>query len=130
MSLLVLATVTADGRPIAGPVDGIFYRGAFHFGTSPDAVRARHIRARPQVSATHLPREEFAVTVHGRAVPVDIRAAEGVGLRETLLEIYVPRYGDEWEQFIDPPDSERRRSTSASTADKMFSFQMVGEPSL
>ena len=40
MCLLVVATVTADGRPIAGPVDGIFYRGAFHFGTSPDAIRA------------------------------------------------------------------------------------------
>jgi nitroimidazol reductase NimA-like FMN-containing flavoprotein (pyridoxamine 5'-phosphate oxidase superfamily) len=130
MTLLVLATVTADGRPIAGPIDGIFYRGAFHFGTSPHAVRARHIRARPHVSATHLPREEFAVTVHGRAVPVDIRAAEGVGLRETLLEIYVPRYGDEWEQFIDPPDSEEAPVYFRIDADKMFSFQMVGDPSL
>ena len=27
MCLLVLATVTADRRPIAGPVDGVFYRG-------------------------------------------------------------------------------------------------------
>lgn len=130
MTLLVLATVTADGRPIAGPIDGIFYRGAFHFGTAPNAVRARHIRARPQVSATHLPREEFAVTVHGRAVPVDIRAAEGVGLRETLLEIYVPRYGDEWEQFIDPPDRDEAPVYFRIDADKMFSFQMVGEPSL
>jgi nitroimidazol reductase NimA-like FMN-containing flavoprotein (pyridoxamine 5'-phosphate oxidase superfamily) len=130
MTLLVLATVTADGRPIAGPIDGIFYRGAFHFGTAPNAVRARHIRARPQVSATHLPREEFAVTVHGRAVPVDIRAAEGAGLRETLLEIYVPRYGDGWEQFIDPPDGEDAPVYFRIEADKMFSFQMVGEPSL
>jgi nitroimidazol reductase NimA-like FMN-containing flavoprotein (pyridoxamine 5'-phosphate oxidase superfamily) len=130
MSLLVLATVTADGRPIAGPVDGIFYRGAFHFGTAPNAVRARHIRARPQVSATHLPREEFAVTVHGRAVPVDIRTAEGAGLRETLLEVYVPRYGEAWEQFIDPPDGGDAPVYFRIEADKMFSFQMVGEPSL
>jgi hypothetical protein len=28
MCLLALATVTADGRPVVGPVDGIFYRGA------------------------------------------------------------------------------------------------------
>ena len=34
-----LATVSADGRPIVGPVDGVFYRGAFHFGSSPDSVR-------------------------------------------------------------------------------------------
>ncbi|HWM64243.1 MAG TPA: pyridoxamine 5'-phosphate oxidase family protein [Solirubrobacterales bacterium] len=56
MCLLALATVTADGRPVVGPVDGIFYRGAFHFGSSPDSVRFRHIRARPQVSAALRPR--------------------------------------------------------------------------
>ena len=72
MRLLALATVTADGRPLVGPVDGIFFRGAFHFGSAPDSARFRHIRARPQVSATHLPGEELAVTVHGRAVPIDI----------------------------------------------------------
>jgi hypothetical protein len=123
MVLLVLATVTADGRPIAGPVDGIFYRGAFHFGTSPHAVRARHLRARPQVSATHLPREEFAVTVHGRALPIDIREPEGAGLRKTLLEIYTPRYGEEWEQFIDPPDGSEAPVYFRIEADRMFSFQ-------
>jgi len=98
MSLLTLATVTADGRPIAGPVDGIFFRGAFHFGSSPDSVRFKHIRARPQVSATHLPGEELGVTVHGRAVPVDVGSGE---FRQTLLEVYVPRYGPEWEKFLD-----------------------------
>src|SRR5919202_5781968 len=70
MCLLALATVTADGRPIVGAVDGIFYRGAFHFGSSPDSVRFRHIRRRPQVSATHLPGEELSVTVHGRALEI------------------------------------------------------------
>ncbi len=73
MCLHALATVTADCRPIVGPVDGIFYQGAFHFGSSPDSVRFRHIRTRPQVSATHLPGEELAVTIHGRAVPVRAR---------------------------------------------------------
>jgi nitroimidazol reductase NimA-like FMN-containing flavoprotein (pyridoxamine 5'-phosphate oxidase superfamily) len=101
MCLLVLATATADGRPICGPVDGIFYRGAFHFGSSPDSVRFRHIRARPSVSATHLPGEELAVTVHGRAVPLDVRAPEHAGFRQALLDLYVPRYGPEWERFLD-----------------------------
>ena len=67
MRLLALATVTADGRPLVGPVDGIFYRGRFYFGSSPDSVRFRHIGRRADVSATHLPGEELAVTVHGRA---------------------------------------------------------------
>jgi nitroimidazol reductase NimA-like FMN-containing flavoprotein (pyridoxamine 5'-phosphate oxidase superfamily) len=101
MRLLSLATVTSDRRPIVGPVDGIFHRGNFHFGSGPDSLRFRHIRTRPQVSATHLPGEEFAVTVHGRAVPVDVSSPAGAGLRRALLEIYVPRYGPEWEEFLD-----------------------------
>lgn len=47
VSLLALATVTADGRPLVSPVDGVFYRGAFYFGSAPDSVKFRHIRARP-----------------------------------------------------------------------------------
>jgi hypothetical protein len=123
MCLLTLATVTGDCRPIAGPVDGIFYRGSFHFGTGATALRRRHIEARPWVSATHLPGEQFAVTVHGRAVPVDLRAPEGAGLRRTLLEIYTPRYGAEWERdFLDrrpkPPVYFRIE------AERMFTFQI------
>lgn len=101
MCLLVLATSTADGRPLASPVDGIFYRGAFHFSTSDDAVRMAHIRRRPDVSAVHLPAEEFAVTVHGRAEPVAFRAPEHAGFRQCLFEVYLPRYGPEWERFLE-----------------------------
>jgi hypothetical protein len=121
MCLLVLATVTADGRPVNGPVDGIFYRGAFHFGSSPDSVRFRHIRRRPYVSATHLPADEFAVNVHGRAVELDLRAPENAGFRQTLLDIYVPRYGADWEtDFLDSGPVYARIE-----AEKMFSFQMA-----
>jgi hypothetical protein len=101
MKLLALATVSAAGAPVVGPVDGIFLHGAFHFGSAPNSVRARHIAARPEVSATHLPGEELAVTVHGRAVPVDVNAPEGAELRETLLSIYVPRYGESWADMLD-----------------------------
>jgi hypothetical protein len=120
MRLLALATATADGRPVVGPVDGVFYRGAFHFGSSPDSVRARHIGARPRVSATHLPGEELAVTVHGVAEPVALRAPSGAGFREALLEIYVPRYGAEWEHdFLDSGPVYWRIE-----AERMFSFHM------
>ena len=117
MRLLALATVTADGRPIVGPVDGVFYRGAFYFGSSPDSLRFRHIRARPQVSATHLPGEELAVTVHGRAVPIDVRGEQNAGFRRALLEIYVPRYGPQWEEFLDSGPVYARID-----ADRMFTF--------
>ena len=129
MRLLALATVTADGRPIVGPVDGIFFRGAFHFGTARNAVRFRHISARPQVSATHLPGEEFAVTVHGRAVPVETAAPEGQALRTALLEVYLPRYGPEFERFLDRgadgPDPPRPPVYARIEAERMFSFQMA-----
>src|SRR5271167_1938902 len=39
MRLVVLATVTADGRPLAGPVDGYFLHGTFWFSTGRNAVR-------------------------------------------------------------------------------------------
>lgn len=44
MRLLVLATSTRDGRPVTGPVDGIFYRALWHFGSAPDSIRFRHIQ--------------------------------------------------------------------------------------
>src|SRR4051794_18436229 len=116
MCLLALAPSTSDGRPIVGPVDGIFFRGSFHFASSPDSVRFRHIRARPNVSATHLPGEELAVTVHGRAVEVDVSLGD---LREALLEIYLPRYGDEWLQILEGGVFARIE------AERMFTFHMA-----
>lgn len=100
MCLLALATVTEDNRPIVGPVDGIFYRGSFYFGSAPDSVRFRHIRRRPQVSATHLPGEHLAVTVHGKATRIDLSDTSAQGFRQTLLDVYTPRYGAEWEEFL------------------------------
>jgi hypothetical protein len=121
MCLLALATVSAAGRPVIGPVDGIFYRGCFHFGSAPDSVRFGHIRARPHVSATHLPGEELAITVHGRAVPIDIQAPEHAGFRQALLDIYVPRYGSDWEHsFLDSGPVYARID-----ANRMFTFEMA-----
>ena len=111
MCLLALATATADGRPIVGPVDGIFYRAAFHFGSAPDSVRFRHIDARPHVSATHLPGEELAVTVHGRAVPVDVRSG---GFRQAVFDVYGERH---------LMDSGARYARIE--ADRMFTFHMA-----
>jgi nitroimidazol reductase NimA-like FMN-containing flavoprotein (pyridoxamine 5'-phosphate oxidase superfamily) len=119
MVLLSLATATADGRPLVGPVDGVFYRGSFYFGSSPESVRFRHIRVRPHVSATHLPGEALAVTVHGQAALIDVATPEHAGFRETLLSIYVPRYGEQWETFLDSGPVYARIA-----ADKMFTFHM------
>lgn len=92
MKLLALATTTRAGAPLVGPVDGLFYRGEFWFGSAPNALRFQHIRERPQVSATHLPGEELAITVHGTAV---IEGAPA-DLPEPFREVCVETYGQEW----------------------------------
>jgi nitroimidazol reductase NimA-like FMN-containing flavoprotein (pyridoxamine 5'-phosphate oxidase superfamily) len=120
--LLALATATADGRPLVGPVDGVFYRGSFHFSSSPDSLRIRHLRRRPQVSATHVPEESFAVTVHGEGTLINLTEPPGASLRATLLDLYVPRYGPEWEQFLDANVCARIE------ARRMFVFHMPLEP--
>lgn len=90
-----LATVTARGEPRVAPVDGLFYRGWLHVGTAPGAMRARHLRARPQCSASIAHGEEFAVVLHGRAAELDLDAPEHEGLRGYYTEVY----GDGWEAF-------------------------------
>jgi hypothetical protein len=87
MRLLVVATAASDGRPVTGAVDGFFVHGCFHFGTAPDALRVRHIRRDPRVSATHLPGEHLQVVVHGIARPVPVEGDLGAALAE--------QYGDE-----------------------------------
>lgn len=119
MCLLVLATVSSTGRPFAGPVDGFFYRGMFHFGSAPDSLRFRHIRRSPWVSASHLPGEHLQVTVHGRAELIDVNAPEHAGFRQTLLDYYLPRYSGEWEEMLDNGASYARIH-----AERMFTFFM------
>lgn len=61
-----LATVTARGEPLVAPVDGLFYRGRLWFSLPPGSLRARHLHARPQVSATYM-NGEACLMVHGVA---------------------------------------------------------------
>ena len=122
LRLLVVATVTADGRPLAGPVDGYFLRGSFCYSSGRDSVRMRHLAARPVVSATHLPGEELAVTVHGRAELFDLRAPEGGELRQAMLDHYLPRQGPEFETWLDELDALCARIV----AEKMFTFSAKG----
>jgi hypothetical protein len=120
MRLLVVATVTADGRPLAGPVDGYFLHGTFWFSSAPNSVRMRHLAARPAVSATHVPGEELAVTVHGRAELLGLREAAGGALRQAMLDWYVPRQGPEFEKWLDTLDGMAARIAP----EKIFTFAM------
>ena len=118
MRLLVVATVTADGRPLAGPVDGYFLHGTFWFSSARDSVRMRHLAARPAVSATYLPGEELAVTEHGRAELFDIHAPEAAELRQAMLSHYVPRQGEAFAAWLRDLDGIAARIEP----EKLFTF--------
>jgi len=118
MLLLVVATVTADGRPLAGPVDGYFLHGSFYFSSGRDSVRMRHLAARPAVSASYLAGEELAVTVHGRAELFDVSDPAHGELRQAMLDHYLPLQGPAFETWLDQADPVAARIV----ADKMFTY--------
>jgi uncharacterized pyridoxamine 5'-phosphate oxidase family protein len=121
MRLLVVATVTADGRPLVGPVDGYLVHGSFYFSSSRDSVRMRHLAARPAVSLTHLPSEELAVTVHGRAELFDVSDPDCPYLRQAMLDHYLPRQGPAFETWLDNEGAIGARVR----AEKMFTFRLT-----
>jgi hypothetical protein len=122
MRLLVVATVTADGRPLAGPVDGYFLHGSFWFSSGRDSVRMRHLAARPAVSATYLPGEDLAVTVHGRAELFEVSDPGRGELRQAMLDHYLPLQGPAFEDWLNGVDALGARIV----ADRMFTFRAAG----
>jgi hypothetical protein len=121
MCLLVVATVTGDGRPLVGPVDGYLLHGSFFFSSSRDSVRMRHLSVRPAVSATYLPGEQLAVTVHGRAELFDVADPDHGLLRRAMLDYYLPKQGAAFERWLDAENPIGARIK----ADKMFTFQLA-----
>lgn len=71
MCTLSLSTVTATGEPRISGVDGHFLHGRWIFGTDRGAAKARHLAARPAVSAAFMRGEEVGVFTHGRAVTLN-----------------------------------------------------------
>jgi hypothetical protein len=120
MCLLVLATTTADARPITGPVDGFFYRGSWYFGSSDLSLRFRHIRRRPAVSVAYVPAEELGVTTHGRAYPIDVTTHDGGGLRRVLVDYYEGRYGEWGATIVEEPGV----SYARVEAERMYTFHL------
>ena len=120
MRLLVLSTVTADGRPVGGPVDGYFLHGTFWFSSARDGLRMRHIATRPGVSATHLPGEELAVTVHGRAELFDLNGPDGAELFGAMVDFYEPMHGPAFEASMREEDALGARIIP----EKMFTFDL------
>jgi uncharacterized pyridoxamine 5'-phosphate oxidase family protein len=122
MFLMALATVTADGRPLVGPVDGYFLHGSVYFSSGRNSVRMRHLALRPAVSATHVPSPDLAVTVHGRAELFELSDLGGAELRQAMLDHYLPIQGPAFRTWLDQEQAIGARIV----ADKMFTFHMDG----
>jgi hypothetical protein len=120
MRLLALATVTADGRPLIGPVDGYLIHGSFHFSSARDSVRMRHLATRPAVSATYLPGDELAVTVHGRAELFELSDPHRGDLRQAMLAYYLPKQGPAFEMWL----NQEGPIGALIVAEKMFTFSL------
>ncbi len=84
-----LATVTPRGEPRVAPVDGLFFRGHFWFGSADTSARFRNIRANPAVSAAVTRGlETFLVIVHGYAIETDPRGPGAGGFADYAREVY------------------------------------------
>ena len=95
VQILDLATVNPKGEPRVAPVDGLFYRGHFWFGSSNHSFRVRHLRARPACSGAHTRGEALAVVVHGRA----LEHAPGTELRNAFTDYVREVYGPQWDDW-------------------------------
>ena len=79
LCLLVLATVTADGRPLAGPVDGYFLHGTFWFSSGTESVRAElRTRSKSAVAAAENGDDDAAELLRMAVKRIDKAASQGV----------------------------------------------------
>ena len=103
---LVVATVSSDCRPFTAQVDGTFYRGRFYFGVNDMcSLKARHLTRNPAVSATHVPNDNWVVTLHGWAERVNVSRESDPGINRVLIDTYRQRYGPEWTNDVLTSDS-------------------------
>lgn len=104
VSVLDLATVTTACEPRVAAVDGLFFRAHFYFGSSRRSVRYRHLRRRPQVSASYTRGEEISVVVHGTANLFSLTDGDAKEFRDYCYQVYIPRYGERWKDFATGAD--------------------------
>ncbi|MFF4778641.1 pyridoxamine 5'-phosphate oxidase family protein [Microtetraspora fusca] len=96
MCTLALSTVTAKGEPRISGVDGHFLRGKWHFGTARKAAKARHLAARPAVSAAHMRGEDLGVFTHGMVEILNPQHSEPAADWPDLLAYFKDFYGDDF----------------------------------
>jgi len=100
---LVVATTTSTGEPRCSAVDGLFVHGSLWFSTSSSSYKARHLEARPALSAAHVRGDDVGVFVHGSA-----RLVVGGSMEAgALAPIWRDLYGGTPEDWSDAPSEAR-----------------------
>ncbi|MEU6644596.1 pyridoxamine 5'-phosphate oxidase family protein [Saccharomonospora sp. NPDC046836] len=95
MCTLALSTVTAKGEPRISGVDGHFLHGKWHFGTARGAAKARHLAARPAVSAAYMLGEELGVFTHGTVEVLNPQDSDPAADWPVLRAYFAGFYGDD-----------------------------------
>lgn len=85
-----VVTVCPDGRPHAMPVWGVWFDGAFHFGTGGDSRKGRNLAADPRATV-HLESGDEVVVLEGVMSEVTNDAEVIRGFEEA----FNPKYGFE-----------------------------------
>ncbi|MCY3575578.1 MAG: pyridoxamine 5'-phosphate oxidase family protein [Chloroflexi bacterium] len=82
-----VCSTRADGRPHAAPVWGIWFEGAFVFGTDANSIKAANIRRDPRVSI-HLESGDDVVIIEGELRPAQLSAESMAALEARYTEKY------------------------------------------
>ena len=94
MCVLAVSTVTANGEPRISAADGHFLHGCWVFGTERSAAKARHLHARPAVSAAHLRGESLGVFTHGSAEELNPAAGPADRHWDSILDYLISHYDE------------------------------------
>ena len=94
MCVLAVSTVTAAGEPRISAVDGHFLHGCWVFGTDRSAAKARHLQARPAVSAAYLRGETLGVFTHGSAEVLNPAAGPADPHWDSIHDYLTNHYGE------------------------------------
>lgn len=105
-----LAALSSSGAPLVAPVDAICFRGRIWFGLPPESLRSRLVRKDPRVSASY-DTGGFGFIVHGTFHEAVEGSEERAAFDDVARALYVARYGDWFDDFLD----ERARTRGAGT---------------
>jgi hypothetical protein len=95
MRILALSSVTAKGEPRVSGADGHFLHGKGYFGTARSAAKARHLAARPAVSAVHMRGEDLGVFTHGTVETLNPDDEKPAADRPQLRSHFMDFYGED-----------------------------------